>query len=85
MGETGQPDQTGQLPPMVRRPTPILAIIGLLIGIVGLFIYPLPCGVLAMIFGIASYIREKTALVWLVVILAIVDIATGIFFIITLS
>ncbi len=70
---------------MARRPTPIIAIIGLLIGIVGLFIYPLPCGVLAMILGITSYIREKTVIAWLAVILAIVDIATGLFFVITLA
>ncbi len=85
MGEAGQPDQTSQLPPIARRPTPIIAIVGLLIGVIGLFIYPLPCGVLAMILGIGSYIREKTAVVWLVVILAIVDIATGIYFVTTLT
>ncbi len=79
MGETGQPDQTGQPPPIVRRPTPIIAIIGLLVGIVGLFIFALPCGILAVILGIASYMREKTAIAWLVLILGIVDIVTWIF------
>jgi hypothetical protein len=60
---------------MERRPTPIIAIIGLLVGIVGLFIFALPCGIIAIILGIASYAREKTALAWLAVILGIVDIA----------
>ena len=67
--------QTGQAPPVQRRPTPIIAIIGLLVGIVGLFIFALPCGIVAIILGIASYAREKTALAWLAVILGIVDIA----------
>lgn len=85
MGEAGQPNQVSQPPPIARRPTPIIAIVGLIIGIVGLFIYPLPCGILTMILGIASYIREKTAIAWLAIILAIVDIATGLFFVITLA
>lgn len=85
MGEAGQPDQTGQPPPIVRRPTPIIAIIGLLVGIVGLFIFALPCGILAVILGIASYMREKTAIAWLVLILGIVDIVTWIFLIGTLA
>ena len=76
MGEAGQATQTGQAPPVTRRPTPIIAIIGLLVGIVGLFIFGVPCGVLAIILGIASYAREKTALAWLALILGMVDIAT---------
>jgi len=64
---------------MARRPTPIIAIIGLLVGIVGLFIFALPCGIIAIILGIASYAREKTALAWLAVILGIVDIAAWLF------
>ena len=79
MGEAGQPNQTSQPPPMARRPTPIIAIIGLLVGIVGLFIFALPCGIVAIILGIASYAREKTALAWLAVILGIVDIAAWLF------
>ncbi len=79
MSEAGQPDQTSQLPPIARRPTPIIAIVGLLVGIVGLFIFALPCGILAVILGIASYMREKTAIAWLVLILGIVDIVTWIF------
>lgn len=85
MGEAGQPDQTGHSPPIVRRPTPIIAIIGLLVGIVGLFIFALPCGILAVILGIASYMREKTAIAWLVLILGIVDIVTWIFLVGTLG
>ena len=79
MGEAGQPNQTSQPPPTTRRPTPIIAIIGLLVGIVGLFIFALPCGIIAIILGIASYAREKTALAWLAVILGIVDIAAWLF------
>jgi hypothetical protein len=85
MGETGQPDQTSQLPPIARRPTPIIAIIGLLVGIIGLFIFALPCGILAVILGIASYMREKTAIAWIAVILGIIDIVTWIFLIGTLA
>jgi len=84
MGETDQSNQTNQPPPIARRPTPIIAIIGLLVGLVGLFIFALPCGIVAIILGIASYAREKTALAWLAVILGIVDIATWIFLVGTL-
>jgi hypothetical protein len=79
MGEAGQPTQTGQAPPVTRRPTPIIAIIGLLVGLVGLFIFAIPCGILAIILGIASYAREKTALAWIALILGIIDVATGLY------
>jgi hypothetical protein len=74
MGEVGQQSQTGQVPPVQRKPVPIIGIIGLIVGIVGLFVFALPCGVVAIILGIASYVREKTAVAWLAVILGIVDI-----------
>lgn len=78
MGEAGQPNQTDQTPPAARRPTSIIAIIGLLAGMVGLFIYgALPCGIVAIILGIFSHIREKTALAWIPLILGIIDIVTG--------
>jgi hypothetical protein len=81
MGEAGQPSQTGQKPLVTRRPTPIIAIIGLIVGIVGLFIYALPCGIVAIILGIISYRREKTAIAWMALILGIVDVATGLYII----
>jgi len=85
MGEAGQQSQTGQIPPVQRKPAPIIGIIGLIVGVVGLLIYPLPCGIVAIILGIASYMREKTAVAWLVLILGLVDIATGLYFLIALS
>jgi hypothetical protein len=57
-----------------KRGVPIIAVIGLLVGILGLFFLPLPCGLLALILGIASYMREKTSLAWLAVILGIANI-----------
>jgi len=53
----------------------------LLVGIVGLFIFALPCGILAIILGIASYAREKTALAWIALILGVIDVATGLYII----
>jgi hypothetical protein len=79
MGEAGRPNQTGHEPPVTRRPTPIIAIIGLLVGILGLFISAIPCGILAIILGIASYAREKTAFAWIALVLGIIDIATGLY------
>lgn len=58
-----------------KRGTPIIAVIGLLVGIVGLFIYPLPCGILGVVLGIASYVREKTYFAWIALILGIANIA----------
>jgi hypothetical protein len=69
------------MPPVTRRPTPILAIIGLIVGILGLFIYALPCGIVAIILGVASYAREKSALAWISMILGVIDIVTGLYII----
>jgi hypothetical protein len=57
-----------------KRGLPIMGVIGLLTGIVGLFLLPLPFGMLALILGIASHVREKASLAWLAVILGIANI-----------
>jgi hypothetical protein len=57
-----------------KRGVPMIAVIGLLLGIVGLFFLPLPFGLLALILGIASHVREKASLAWLAVILGIANI-----------
>jgi hypothetical protein len=57
-----------------KRGLPIIGVVGLLAGIVGLFFLPLPFGLLALILGIASRVREKASLAWLAVILGIANI-----------
>ena len=57
-----------------KRGLPIIGVVGLLAGIVGLFFLPLPFGLLGLILGIASRVREKASLAWLAVILGIANI-----------
>jgi hypothetical protein len=79
MSEAGQQSQTDQTRPIQRKPAPIIGIIGSILGIVGLFVYQLPCGIAATILGVASYAREKTAVSWLAIILGIADIVQWLF------